>query len=294
MLTKKLLRVLCVVMVMIMIIPALFACGGEAETTEKNEQTEAPKDTETESETEQGEIEVPQEPLEIVKDGKSDFMLVINKYAEFINDKAAYMIQDAIEAASGIELALKMDYDLFLESLDILTRSKYEMELAWVANGGTPGKWADIATIEASYDRSAPYEILIGDTDRPESDRAIADLKGENEYIVRVDGNKLVLVASSNKALIAGAEYLISEYLSVETGDIRIESFDKSASIEVVVDENPEVFFGMTQTEVDEKFGDLLDGKQPIWLFLPLQSNPKQASARLPQCSRQVLTPITS
>ena len=143
---KTTLRILCVILALFMIVPMLFACGGEAETTEKPNETEAPK--ETERETEQGEIELPQEPLELIKNGESEFTLVINQYAQFINDKVAYMIQDAVEAATGVELSFKKDYDLFLESLDIMTRSKYQMELSWVESGGAPGKFADAGAIE--------------------------------------------------------------------------------------------------------------------------------------------------
>ena len=250
-------RIIAAILAIFMVMPMLFSCGGEAETTEKPNETEAPK--ETESETEQGEIELPQEPLELIKNGESEFTLVINQYAQFINDKVAYMIQDAVEAATGVELSFKKDYDLFLESLDIMTRSKYQMELSWVESGGAPGKFADAGAIEASYDKSAPYEILIGNTDRPESARAIADLKSENEYILRMDGNKIVLVASSNKALIVGAEYFISEYLSDGMTGLTIENLKKSATIEVVEQEK-KVFYGMTQAEVDAAFGPLLDG----------------------------------
>ena len=87
---------------------------------------------------------------------------------------------------------------------------------------------SNIEEINASYNKPAHYEILIGETDRDESARAIADLKGENEYILRIDGNKIVLVASSNKALVAGAEKLISEYFSTQTTDLTIESLDKT------------------------------------------------------------------
>ena len=66
---KTTLRILCSILVLFMIVPMLFACGDETETTEKHEQTESPKDTE--SETDQGNIKTPQESLELVKDGIS-------------------------------------------------------------------------------------------------------------------------------------------------------------------------------------------------------------------------------
>ena len=241
---KTILKVLALIMALLMVVPVLFACGNTPE----------------ESESEQGKVEDPKATLELIKNGKSDFVIVINRYAQFINDKAAYMIQDAVKAISGVEIPLAKDYDLFINSLDEKTKSNYLLQLEMDEVGLFPGKYCDVKAVEASYDKSAPYEILIGDTDRPESARAIADLKGENEYILRIDGNKIVLVASSNKALIAGAEYFVSEYLSAETTNLTIEDPKKSATIEVVFEENPEVFFGMTQTEVDEAFGELLDG----------------------------------
>ena len=94
-----------------------------SETTEKPNETEAPKGTE--SETDAGEIEEPQEPLDLIVDSGSAFMIVINQYAQFINDKAAYMIQDAIETICGLELPIAKDLDLFYASLDVSTKAKY-------------------------------------------------------------------------------------------------------------------------------------------------------------------------
>ena len=161
-------KLVSMLLALLMILPSLFACGEiPEETTEKPEETQAP----TESETEGGELENPQKPLELIKNGKSEFTLVINRYAQFINDKAAYMIKDALKAVSGVELSIAKDYDLFLNSLDTKTRANYELQLAFEASGGTTNMFADNAAIEAKYDKSAPYEILIGDTDRPESAR---------------------------------------------------------------------------------------------------------------------------
>ena len=157
-------KFLVLLLAALMCVYVFTACGNDEETTEKPQETEAPKETESENETDAGEIEEPQKPLDLIIDGESEFSIVINKYAQFINDKAAYMIQDAVKAISGLELPVEKDLDLFYNSLDILTKSKYDMELAWRKEGGTPGKFADaecvgVGTIHLATNRKENWQI---------------------------------------------------------------------------------------------------------------------------------------
>ena len=77
---KTSVRVLSALLVLLMVVPMLFACGNTPEeTTEKPEETQAPTESESESESLSGEIEDPQQALDLIKDGKSEFTLVIGR-----------------------------------------------------------------------------------------------------------------------------------------------------------------------------------------------------------------------
>ncbi len=210
-----------------------------------------------ETTTEEETVAPAPDPLDIVKDGKTDFTLVVGRYADFYCDKMCYEIKDAL-AGYGAEIAVSADYDLFLDSLDIMVRAKYLLELESLAQGKEPGRFLNAEEVEASYDRSAPYEILVGETDREESIRAAAELKDENSYIVRTDGHKIVIAANSKSALKAATEAFIAG-LPEGGGDVRIDELDKKG-VAAAAEYPEKLFFGMTQKEIDESFSELLDG----------------------------------
>ena len=222
---------------------ALASCTSEPETggTTTDEETAAPAP----------------DPFDLVKDGKTEFTLVIGRYADFYCDKMCYMIRDAL-AGYGAEIAVSTDFDLFLDSLDVLDRAKYLLEIESLAEGKEPGRFADAAALEASYDKSEPYEILVGETDRDESARAAAELTGENSYTVRVDGHKIVIAANSKPALLAATEAFIAG-LPEGGGDVMIDELDKKGVADAG-EPREQLFFGMTQKGIDDSFSELLDG----------------------------------
>ena len=57
------------------------------------------------------------------------------------------------------------------------------------------------------------YEILIGDTGRSESAALKATLSG-NQYAIKRDGNKIIIVATNDAFLYDAVEYFINNYLS--------------------------------------------------------------------------------
>ena len=57
------------------------------------------------------------------------------------------------------------------------------------------------------------YEILIGNTNRPESQKALEGLK-YNDYVVKIEGNKIVLNGYSSEAQQEAVDYFINEVLS--------------------------------------------------------------------------------
>ncbi len=76
----------------------------------------------------------------------------------------------------------------------------------WTGVGGTP---------------ESEYEILVGATNRPESAQVAAEL-GVNEYIIRMVGKKLVIVASSEAGLTKAVDYFIEAYVNTQTTSLKI------------------------------------------------------------------------
>lgn len=57
------------------------------------------------------------------------------------------------------------------------------------------------------------YEILVGVTNRPESRRAYEELQGKQGYILRSDGNKIVIAATSKNQLEKAVNIFVFNYL---------------------------------------------------------------------------------
>lgn len=69
-------------------------------------------------------------------------------------------------------------------------------------------------------DQFQPYEILIGETARSATQKVLPELDGE-EFVVRVDGHKIVIVGASNRATYAGVLYFVENVIrqgTVEEG----------------------------------------------------------------------------
>ena len=58
-------------------------------------------------------------------------------------------------------------------------------------------------------------EILIGDTDREESAKALKSIKGDG-FVIQVLENKIVLVGTSNLYTVMAVDYFVQNYLTVE------------------------------------------------------------------------------
>ena len=65
-------------------------------------------------------------------------------------------------------------------------------------------------------------EILIGDTNREESSSALEALKAkncENAFIIKITGNKMIIVGTDDKCTALGVKYFIENYLEKELCD---------------------------------------------------------------------------
>lgn len=99
--------------------------------------------------------------LDIIKNGKALFTVVRAEECNQYMLEQTQEVREAIETVTGVAPALGTD---------------------WVRKNTTPD--------------SSTYEILVGDTNRPETAEVKASL-GINQYAVRAVGNKIVLVGSS-------------------------------------------------------------------------------------------------
>lgn len=121
--------------------------------------------------------QTPATSLVLVKDGKSDFKIIRPNKAISTSPerKAALTVKDAILNATGVEV--ERDTDTYQKS--------------------DPAAVKEIETAK---------EILIGHTNRKETQEAIKDLKSY-EYIVKAIGNKLVICGGSENATQYAAEF---------------------------------------------------------------------------------------
>ncbi len=72
--------------------------------------------------------------------------------------------------------------------------------------------------IKTDYEEAAPYEILIGNTNRPESAEVAARL-GDNDYRIEIVGDKLVIVGRDDRAAAYGVRTLLRSVLYYQSAN---------------------------------------------------------------------------
>ena len=188
--------------------------------------------------------EDPQDPstqvpmITVVADGASPYIIVRSDRTSSgdMETQMAIKISTAIKAVTGAKVDLTTDYE------------------------DTEGEFAE------------RYEILVGETNRPESIAALEALSDENAYAIRVMGKKIVIVAHKDAALEEAVNHFLSNYVGYRgendfesRGEIKLEETLNSEGLwidpEIVPDDgNPKVLYGLSQEQADEFFGDILDG----------------------------------
>lgn len=178
------------------------------------------------------------EPIVLATGGESPYIIVRSDRTNSSDTetKLCIKVSTAIMAVSDVQIGLTTDYE------------------------DTEGEFAD------------RYEILIGNTTRPESLAAMQELTDENSYIIRVVGNKIVIAAKKDGPLEEAVAYFLSTYVGWkgESDFERSEELKLDGALnytglwidpEAVPDDgNPKVLFGLSQNQADEYFGDILDG----------------------------------
>ncbi|MBQ7337573.1 MAG: hypothetical protein IJW40_03855 [Clostridia bacterium] len=175
------------------------------------------------------------EGLKLVADGATEFIVMRSDYASQLYTNLSLDIQKAVAAVSGVTLALQTDYE---------TRED---------------------------DNTALYEILIGDTNRPESAAAKQELTEKDQYLIRISGHKVIIVANSDNAIKDAVAYFLSTYVGYKAEHdftpattITLEESEYKGlwvDPDIVPDDGkPDVLYGLSQDQVDEFFSDILEG----------------------------------
>ncbi len=110
------------------------------------------------------------------------------------------------------------------------------------------------------------YEILLGPTNRDESDKALEG-KGKTEYVVSVIGTKIVINAGTRLALKAALEAFVDQ--CAVAGTTKIPEAQLSVSGDFSADSYYPVLEGIRLTAMgDSYFGGSQLGKDGVWLKL--------------------------
>ena len=92
-----------------------------------------------------------------------------------------------------------------------------ELQQAFVTCGGIRPEIKEEGTDVPAGANDGAYEILVGKTQRPESQRAESKLTDRGGYSVTRDGNKLVIYANTAQMTEKAVKYFISTYLTASS-----------------------------------------------------------------------------
>lgn len=144
--------------------------------------------------------------LDIVTNSATDFIILRSENAGEHIVSAAVKMRQAISDKTGVNISIVTD---------------------WVRRG-------EIA------DQTKP-EIIIGSCERDVSS-SIADTLEDRSFIIKVEGNKLVICGKTDKLTLQGVEYFIEHYMTDEYASASSLSLPRS-----LVDTQTNVKFDMTQ-----------------------------------------------
>ena len=135
-------------------------------------QDPAPSDTDTASGTE-GETDAAERILSLVVDGASEYRIVRSETASETVASATNALRNALKNITGVELKIT----------------------------------SDISALTENGDNAAKKEIIIGKTRYEETATALAEC-GYGDFVIRVYGNKIVVVAHDDSVTAKGCTYL--------------------------------------------------------------------------------------
>ncbi|MBO5275364.1 MAG: hypothetical protein J6I45_12190 [Clostridia bacterium] len=128
----------------------------------------------------------------IIRDGTSSYVIVRADESQGDETEAAIMVRRELEAMTGVSLSIGTD---------------------WVKRGEEV--------------KSAEYEILVGNTNRSESEQNLQP----NQYAIKLIGNKIVITGGSPAMILKAAEVFIDNCINKENASLAIPlATDVSAS----------------------------------------------------------------
>ncbi len=180
---KKILRSLLVLLSLALMLTLFAACDNS-----KPNDNEDPKDSDSESESEHStetSDDAPQVPTyALVSDGSTEYSIVTSALAS----------DEIVNAANALKRVFKNKTDTDIE----VKTDRYN-------------------TANPNY-VFPKYEILIGDTNRPESEQCSEGL-AYDDYVIKIINGKIVVLGGSDSATVAGVEKL-KEYITGKNIDI--------------------------------------------------------------------------
>jgi len=98
------------------------------------------------------------------------------------------------------------------ETSDVVLTAAQELQAAMQEVLGVEVAMTDDKGAANATDQFQPYEILIGQTARSATQKVLPELTGE-DYVVCVDGHKIVIVGATNRATYAGVRHFIQSVI---------------------------------------------------------------------------------
>ncbi len=179
-------RIICLLLALLLCLLTFAACGSKLPADDPSSDVTPPEDTPPEDTPSDPNVIPPEDRLVLygtVGDTLQEMQIIRSDRlnAQSNEVKCAVELLTAVKGLTGHELPIGTDYS-----------GPY----------GTPEK---------------EYEILIGNTERPESAQALEKL-GDKEYVVCVIGTKICIVAKNDRGLQGGVDAFIKDWLRYEDG----------------------------------------------------------------------------
>ena len=174
-------RILSMLLCVLMVLGSLTACGNAIAP-----ETSATTTTATEPTTTPAETEKPLEMLDLIADGKSEYSLVRSETSSNAIVQRVTALRNEIKEATGASLGYTTD---------------------WVKRG-------DEVPAEGK-------EIVIGSTNRPQSEAVLKQIR-EKDYAIVYEGGRLVTLGGTEEATLRAVDYFVENYLDKSTGKLTV------------------------------------------------------------------------
>ncbi len=115
------------------------------------------------------------------EDGSAKYKVIRPEVSDSVETDAAVLVRKTLNTVFGVSMGIGDDY-------------------------ATDAEWPTI---------NESYEILVGETNRPESEDALADLD-EEQFVIRVTDKKIVIVGCDSNHTLLAVEYFLEYYVGCD------------------------------------------------------------------------------